>query len=251
MLDSLFMNNQMQGITTRDILELSIGAVTALGTLLLALVAIYGERIKRWLFRPKLSAKIRNASPFIDKYEHSFSSSNSTEQKSTTLIIKVQVENAGSTGAQLCRGLVQNVFCNREKSETFYEMRALVPTPLMWNDDSREYTISPLVPAFIEIARIEEIKSISKNTDSEAVEASEYLLYLSIEEPGSSGLYIKLGKGTFIIPIIFTSDSIRLPFIEYLEIFWNGKDPSTADNSNFFVKLLSSSEVPTEVRVKK
>lgn len=235
-------------LKTKEYIELTIQALIAIGTLLLAIIAVYGERVKRWLFRPHLDTTVGDSPPYVEKIGEPRTSTGGAPTP-VSAVIKMRVSNSGSSSAQLCKGLIQKIFCTRAASDTFFELRALSPSALYWNNDKDEFTISPKIPSYLEVARIEKAEAPSLDTGATASPASEYVLFVAIEEPGIKGRLIRLGKGRFIIPVILIADNIRNPITVFVDIFWNGTDPNSMNSSNFYVKLLSSHEVPKEARV--
>ncbi len=230
-------------LNTKDYLELIIQGLTAVGTILLALIAVYGERVKRWLFKPKLKIIVSGDKPYISTIKDS----SATSVAASVTRIRIKALNEGTSAARSFTGLVESVFCKRPQSETFYKSKSLPPTPLPWNDEEKDFSLTPRIPFYLEIARIEKNLPSSIDGSSNTLTSSEYSLYLSVEEEEQKGAYIHLGKGTFIVPITFYSDNIKIPIKMYFEIFWDGIDPSCTEISNFYIKEISTYDVKRKV----
>ena len=232
-------------MSNKDYIELIIQALTALGTILLAIIAVFGEQIRRWLLKPKIQLTVGESSPYIAISRSETRGDSATSTTSVTATIKIKVINMGSSSAQSFIGLIEAIFSKRSASTTFYKSKALPPSRLPWNNDTKEFTITPKIPFYLEVARIEKFESLSSDVGGIEPPSSEYGLSISIEE--SKGEYTHVGKGTFIIPITIYADNIN-PMVKFLEIFWNGTVPDDIQPSNFYIKLLKENEVPNEVK---
>ncbi|MEE9170265.1 MAG: hypothetical protein V3U73_10890 [bacterium] len=234
-------------LSASEALQIGIQALIAIGTLLIVIIAIFGQNLRKWLFRPKLQITTGDNPPFVEsiKTERLFSGDTI---KSVTATIKIRVLNTGSSSAMSCKGIVYDIFSKRKGSDTFYKLRAITPTPLLWNNDARDISLTRDIPSYLEVARIEQPESLSSETDTTAVTSLEFAIFLSVEEPGQRGVYIKLGKGTFIIPVVLYADNLSKPIKKFLKIFWDGTHPDHMNTSNFYTIILRDYKIPQEVK---
>lgn len=217
----------------------------AIGTISVAILAIYGDRILRKLFKPKFKIEISSESPFVEtiQTQNSFSAD---IKKYTRISLKVT--NSGETTAKNCQGIIETIFCKRTRNETFYKFKTFIPTRFIWNDDKESTFITPEIPYYLEIGRIQQVDNLISESEDEHQNGKQnqnYDLYLSIEEPNEKGKYMKLGKGTFIIPLLLYTDNLRQSEKAYVEIYWNGKDLNNLTQSDFYAKQLK--ELPKEI----
>lgn len=234
--------------TTYKTWDLIFTGVQAVGTIVVALLAIYGDRIIRKLFKPKLSIDISSSAPFVEtiKEREAFSSDENIYTR-----ISIKVTNNGDSTAQNCQGIVEKIYCKRKANESFYCYKNFIPTRFTWNDDNKATFVTPNIPSYVEIARIQQIEELTTYSESfmsGKPKNNTFDLYLSIEEPNEKGKYLKLGKGTFVIPIIFYTDNLRKTQKVFVEIYWNGKDTSTLTESDFYVKKLNNIDLPKELK---
>lgn len=228
--------------------DLIFTGIQAIGTVVVALLAIFGDKLIRQLFKPKLSIEINSLTPFVEtiKEKEVFTSDENVYSR-----ISIKVSNTGDSTAQNCQGIIETVFCKRKANESFYCYKSFIPTRLTWNDESKATFVTPNVPSYIEIARIQQIEELTTNNEMFGTVKSKnntFDLYLSIEEPNEKGKYLKLGKGTFVIPIVIYTDNLRRTQKIFVEIYWNGKDTSTLTESDFYVKKLNQIDLPKELK---
>lgn len=217
----------------------------AIGTIAVAILAIYGDRILRKLFKPKFKIEISEETPFVETIQTQ--SSTSAEIKKHTRI-SLKVTNSGDTTAKNCQGIIESVFAKRNRNETFYKDKTFIPTRFTWNDDTQSTIITPDIPFYLEIGRIQQAENLISASEKEDIKEKvnlDYELYLSIDEPNQKGQYMKLGKGTFILPLLIYTDNLRQSEKAYIEIYWNGKDLNTLTKSDFYIKQLK--ELPKEI----
>lgn len=234
--------------TTYKTWDLIFTGLQAVGTIIVALLAIYGDKIIRRLFKPKLLIDISSIAPFVEtiKEREAYSSDENIYTR-----ISIKVINNGDSTAQNCQGIVEKVFCKRKANESFYCLKNFIPTRFTWNDDNRATFVTPNIPSYAEIARIQQIEELTTYSEpfmTGKPKNNTFDLYLSIEEPNEKGKYLKLGKGTFVIPIVFYTDNLRKTQKVFVEIYWNGNDTTTLTDSDFYVKRLNSIDLPKELK---
>ena len=244
------MNDTLSFVTKHsDTIGIVFDGLVAIGTILLALLAIYGERVKKWLFRPNLKIQVDNKEPFVDTIENKNAVSKDVSIIENTTSIRVKIENTGKTTALKCQALVEKVWCKHQTNENFFPKVTITPSQLDWHNASKVLDITPHIPAYIELARIEltEVRTMEEG-DSRRPNKQSADLYLSIVAKGKKGLYVKLGKGTFIIPLILYSDNLNKTIQTYIEIFWNGTDAKKLTASDFYIKMKDEKDVNKEIK---
>lgn len=233
------------GEDTYKIWTLIFYGLQAIGTIAVAILAIYGDRILRKLFKPKFNLEISAESPFVETIQ-SQNASDAEIKRHTRLSLKAT--NIGDTTAKNCQGIIETIFCKRSQNETFYKFKTFIPTRFTWNDEKQSTIITPEIPFYLEVARIQQVENLvsdSENENQTGKQKNSYELYLSIEEPNEKGKYMKLGKGTFIIPLLIYTDNLRQSEKAFIEIYWNGNDLNDLSQSVFYIKQLNS--LPSEI----
>jgi len=225
--------------------SLIISSVAAIGTLLLAVIAIFGSWIRRLLVRPKLKPLIGSNKPFIEQVKET-----DPNESSETVLKKIhlKITNKGKQTALNSQILIEKIFKKRKENQTYFLFKSFIPTNFLWEDENKSKPITTSISHYIEIARIQKYVEYSKDEKTEGTTKIRdyYRLWLSIETT-SKGVYFLLGKGTFLLPIIVYSDNISTPITTYVEIFWNGDKLDEMNESNFYIKQISRKDLSNEI----
>lgn len=235
----------------KEIINLLIQAAIAIGTMLVAFLAIYSEKIKRWLYRPKLDAFASSDQPYMQVIKNeltdSFDESAQPELK-ITATIRIKVVNGGLSTALATQGFIEAIYQKRPNN-TYYRIKTIPATPLPWHNSTETYSIIPHIPCYLELGVVQTNEKIVQFgfADKSATQ-SEYQLFVPVEDYQDKGKYIRLGKGTFLIPVNIYSEYLLKPNVFYFEVFWNGEDPTKVDQSNFYFKKVDPSQLPNEIK---
>lgn len=240
------LNQTITQMSTKDYIELIIQASIAVGTILTAVIAVYGDQIRRRLFKPKIQIAVGQESPFIAVSRLASRGRTVSSTPYMVVKIKIKVVNTGSSSAPSFKGLIEAIWSKRSANDnTFFKLKDLSPSPLPWNSSHKEFSLTPKIPSYLEIARIEKREILSANVSENEAPALEYGLLIPIEE--NKGEYIYVGKGTFIIPITIYADNID-PIKKFFQVFWNGTNPDSIEASNFYIKMLQENDVPKDIK---
>lgn len=87
--------------------EATSSVVTAVGTLILACLALFGGQIRQWIARPKLAITTRNSTPFIELLEEEDESQSATTPCQR---IRIQVTNTGIQNARQCSVMIERIY---------------------------------------------------------------------------------------------------------------------------------------------
>src|SRR5690606_24834575 len=144
------------------------------------------------------------------------------------------IGNISAINAQLYTEKICRV---RMENHTYYLDREIIPANYLWKNESELKSLTPLMSHYVEIAKIQQQVEYTKDEQTnKEIKNSRDVLFLSIADPTISGEFIKLGKGTYLIPIKAYADSMAKEQEIYVEIFWNANDLNHKSNSNFYVK---------------
>jgi hypothetical protein len=222
--------------------------IQAIGTIIVALLAIYGDRLIRQLFKPKLKVEIDSKAPFVETIKEQMIISSSMSHH---VRISAKIINHGDSTAQNCQGIIEKIFCKRKANESYYCFKNFIPSRFMWNDEKEASFVTPEIPSYLEIAKIQQTEELISNNDAKTNTSNnskkDYQLFLTIEEPNEKGKYLRLGKGTFLLPVVIYTDNLRKTQKVYFEIYWNGKDIGNLTESDFYVKIIPNNEISKEV----
>ena len=220
----------------------------AIGPIILGTIAIYGDKIKSALIKPKLTISVNRESPCVELITNDVSSSSHSNSCLSYFIVRVKVENTGSIPARNCVAMAQKVW-KMDDNGTYIEYKKFAPTQFLWFNDQKEYTIPREIQSYLEIIRI---KKTELNTDNsaehtESGDNNKSLIYLSIPESGKKGVFVRLGSGKFIISIVIFAEDRKCSDEKFLDVFWNGHE--IEDNSKIELSILSKSEVKGKVNL--
>lgn len=236
--------------TNKEILEIIIQAAVAVGTLSAAIFALYGDRIRRWLFKPKLKPYANSDKPYVQICKKDISDFFSDNKEFETIVnIRLKILNEGKLSAIKTQGFIETIYQKRQNN-TYFEVKKIPPTSLPWHNDETTYSIVPNVPAYLNIGVIQKfIQTVSSDNQGKKVN-EDYYLNIPINDESEPSSYINLKKGTFIIPLNIFCESYTKPQTFYFEIFWNGLSPEKLETSTFYCKQLTSNELPKELNIK-
>lgn len=232
-------------MTKKDIIELTIIGVSSFGTLFLALIALFGQTINRWFYKSKLNFEIKNMEPYVIQCNvpELFS-----DETSKSIAINLRIKNTGNLSAINTQLYTEKIFKVRMENNTYFLDKEIIPVNYLWKNESEHKSLTPLMSHYVEIAKIQQQVEYTKDEETnQELRSTNDILYLSIADPTISGEFIKLGKGTYLIPIKAYTDSTEKEIEIYIEIFWNANDLTQMSNSNFYVKQLKRSELTNEV----
>lgn len=232
-------------MTDKEKIELVILAVSSIGTLILAFLAIFGQTVKTWFYKSSLNFEIDNREPFVIECN---TKDFFTDDVSKSIAINLRIKNIGNISAINTQLYTEKIFRVRQENQTYYLDKEIIPANYLWKNETELKSLTPLMSYYVEISKIQQQVEYTKDeVTKKEVKNSRDLLFLSIPDPSTSGEFIKLGKGTFLIPIKAYSDSMEKEREIYIEIFWNANDLKHKSLSNFYVKQVKRSELSKEV----
>jgi hypothetical protein len=235
--------------TTYQFWDIVIQSVVALGTIAVAILAIFGNTIRKYFYRPKLQIETSTDSPFVSTvYEQN---ENTSEQNTYTRIC-LKISNEGKSALDSCQGLIEVIYEKRKANDSFCLFKKMMPTQFEWDASGSKKIIVPKIPGYLEVAKIQKDYTLSSNPNSAKntkITEPNSELFISINAPNQNkGIQLKLGQGTFILPVIIYADNLSRPAKYFVEIYWMGKDHKKYEASDFYVKLLSEKELPEELK---
>lgn len=234
-------------MTEYERINLIVSGSAAIGTILLAIIAIFGGWIKRLIIKPKINVRIDNCKPFVELVKETDPNESSEISYKK---IHLKIANNGRQTALNSQILIEKIFKKREENQTYFLYKSFIPSNFLWEDDNKSKPITTSISHFIEIARIQKYVEYSKDeeTGKQSKSKDYYRLWLSIQNTHLKGVFQMLGKGTFLLPIIVYFDGVSKPITSFVEIFWNNDNLDQMNDSNFYVKLLGENELSNEIK---
>ncbi len=228
-----------------ELINIIISATEALGTLIVAILAIFAQTIKTWFYKSNLTFEIGSESPFIK--ENVIIEEFSTEIKKS-ISINLKIINNGNISALNTQLYTEKIFRFRAENNTYHLLEEFIPVNFIWNNESDTKSLPPLMSHYIEIAKIQPQVYFSNDRRTKDEDRnSKDSLFLSVNKTSNSGEQYFLGKGTWILPIKAFAKNMKIEKEIFVQIFWNGNDINHKSQTNFFVRLLSKNDLPKDI----
>lgn len=221
--------------------------LAAIGSIAVAILAIFGESIKRFFNNPKL--RITFNCDKIHVREKLIESESEDIKKIKEIYLKI--ENIRSNKAADCQVFVDEIYKKIENSEEFTGEK-LESSPLLWTDRLNKKDILKLIPHYIKICEFRQIYTFLKeDPKSQTIQEDPYFeLTLGIRDPKKEEGNYTLKNGKYIIGIIVYSSSMRKPIRYYLDLYWNGVNHDDFIVEKFGITLMSKIEFNTKIKPK-
>lgn len=233
-------NAQALAKTWFDWSSLAFDGMSAIGTFAVALLAVFGPRIRNWFIRPKLTLAVGKESPFVECTKVKDESASSATRVSYS--VRLQIVNSGKEAARNCKLLCDCIYKQRDQGSSFYLLKRFVPKEFYWTGGNQREDVVPKLPSYINVASITEpIESASASGEGETSRLK-FALHILVEAEGSTGRFYCAGTGRIVCPVITYSDNLPTSSKLYLEMLWTGKSDSEFDDAHFQVRLLSEDE---------
>ena len=167
--------------------------------------------------------------PYFEEMDKNAQSS----AKDKEIRIRVKLSNKGNYTADHC---LVNVDCYYEKraKEDSYCIREFTPISIRDYRNSPPSFVAPNMVYYLDIASIHKTDEMSKADDENKAHQFYKLFLVGDKMP------MKLGTGTFIIPIKFYSSKVK-SVVSYLKIYWDSTEYTT-DKRNFIIEMLTEKE---------
>ncbi len=203
--------------------------ISAIGTVLAVIVALFSKIIRDWYNRPRINMTCPESKQCREIIEQGSESSDSSSE----IRIRIKLENSGNYIANHAALFVDTYYKKRAKDDTYVKSEF---TPIQMRDyrKSKPTQIAPHLIYYFDIASIHLYDDMTEQ-DGVGKPKQFYKLYLLGAE-----LNQELGRGTFVIPLKFYSSRIDVK-ISYLKIYWESDNFAT-DKEHFECVMLSEKE---------
>ncbi|WP_333678624.1 hypothetical protein [Dyella sp.] len=217
----------------------------ALGTFVVALLAVFGDRLRAYLARPKLHITTTASLPHVELTSERVSSESSEISVKDQLHLRICITNRGRSIAKASRVVVDCVYKTRDGDPELHKDEIL-PRVIPWPDDDRPIDLVPNFPYFLEVACVKSEQAEGVSKDAQTISVDRHCLHLSFlrgSQSQSKGEYMKVGLGRVVLPITIFSENIRRPIKYYVSIYWAGSSAKDyGNNSKFDFAVLTVSE---------
>lgn len=227
----------MGNFNISDIITCIVEGVAALGSVLVALTAIWGRSIKRIFYKAELSLEInQDDNCCVDMIEVESNESN-TERE---LQIRIKLINKGNETALDTISFVDEVY-KQDGDGKFSQYRNYLPFQLMYyqTGKTKDHVI-PHLSYYIEIAKVMCLQVNAMSEDS-ATSKQNHKLYLQAFDkiPFSRK---ELGKGTFIVPVKTYFKCAKEPVVTYIWLYWDGDNLTGNYKSKLVAQIKTAKE---------
>lgn len=210
--------------------------LNALGSLVIACLALFGDRIRGWLVRPRIRIECGTGGPFVEQTTET----NSSDEAIEKLVVRLRLTNTGRSSAKYCRVLVHDIYKKRGDGSVYIKSD-LLPTDIIWPTE-RPQDILRDVPYYLNLAEVREDERVGTVDAQGNGKSGRACLYICVESAGVKGAFHRIGKGTVIVPIRVYAENLKKSKLEYIEVYWSGSDIGSKSQSNFGCRIINEQE---------
>lgn len=230
--------------------EYTFDLLTAIGTVIVALLAVFGDRVRARLARPKLKVETSVAEPHVEIIREAVAQQSAQPVSVDTLHIRLCIKNTGRSIARSSRLVVDRIYRTRDRDPGLH-VEHLLPRVIPWPDDDRPIDLVPNFPYFVDVARVkqDESEGDAPDTASAANGFALHLFFLKnlLASSQPQGELLKIGAGRVVFPLTIFSENARRPFVYFISIYWCGRDlESYKDKDKFDIQVLTPAEAKTK-----
>lgn len=206
-------------------------AAGALFTLIVSMIALFSDTIKRWFYKPKFKISFEcNETHLNDVYIDTLAEG---EEPKKIKRIFVRIENLKKTKAEDCQIFIEHIYKKIENNEQYTKKYHLAPTNLLWNDGQKEKTVLHLIPNYLLICEFTPLIDFPREGTQQTSAETNPVLTLCVKNPNELEGNIVLENGVYIFSVLVYSANMRKPEKCYLELYWNGKIPADLIKEKF------------------
>jgi len=214
-------------------------AVTALGTIAVSLLAIFGQRIRSFFIRPRLSLTVGRNPPLADTRHEADGTQSGNIRNSFRIYLKVY--NSGLETARNCIAHSDQIWKGRAGGG-FYQMKSFVPRPFLWTSGAQKIDVVPKLPTFLSLAEITESPQPSMGTTEIAPASATDCLFVLLETEGVQGRFFCAETGKILMPVVLYADNLSSPMKWFVEVYWTGSACTDVKDANFTIRLITEEQ---------
>jgi len=189
-----------------NILYLWLNVFIAVGTIAVAILAVYGDKIKSYLYHPKLRLEIISCDE-LSKYDYDINKE--------IFYYHLRVRNVGESNAQNCRVLLKEI--HEHDGTIFKAIKFSVPPQFTWAPSEIRPTDPSLATIFRKQSESLAFCRVYKEIPELKIVLQSYQHFRGCYN-ASQGVEIKLG-----MEIIYANQEADSKKLQFFKISWNGK----------------------------
>jgi hypothetical protein len=222
-------------------------SVLAALTLLVAIVAAFQDRIRSWIWHPKLELHLIPEPPDCHKIPMTWEPSLGDKRRADCYYLRVQVANTGNQAAEMVEMYLDRVL--ERTSKGFERRQSFLPMNLVWAHFNRPFLdrLSPHLPKHCALAHVLKPSERDRMSDAENnpdFNPDQTILSLDlVVKPNTKGHL--LPTGTYRLKLVLGASNAT-PVTKWVEIDHTGQwfdDEQEMLSRGLQIRLLSDSEV--------
>lgn len=225
--------------------EFVFDAASAVGTIVVALLAIFGDRIRAFLARPQIVIEAKKNAPHVEIEHESVSMQSDQSVVLECLKIRLCVKNKGRSIARSSRLVVDRIYRTRANDPGLHE-EEIRPRVIPWPDDEKPIDLVPNFPYFVDVAWVKQDEQEGSVDSQSAQVAPAYKLYLTFLRNSSNRTvseFFHVGSGRVLFKLTVFSENSRRPVVYFVSIYWSGTSPANhKQNGVFDIEALTEAE---------
>jgi len=209
------------------------------------LAALFGEQIRKMLFKPDLRISAGTKAPYFEKTAEKNTSSGSNPNRNYFGKIKIKITNTNATVSESCKIFAERIYRKKADGRTYDLLKEFQPTPFVWLGEENELNSRDVVcgiPNYVEFAQIRREEPLTSSEENVSPAVRKYRISLPIDDPENEGAFISLEDGAYIIPLTLHSKNLGKPVIKYLYLYWNGASPENIVSADIEISIMSDRE---------
>jgi len=230
-------------IVHNSTLDIILNVIIALGSIGVMLLAVYGQNIRRWLFKPSIEVVFKPEKPFIEQIKSTSESQNGATTERTC--IRIKVVNTGKETAFGCTAITDCIYEQDATHEKYIKLDDFVSLAYNWTPeyksnsdrDSGVYLLQKVV-TYINIAEIS-VDPAPKNQN--AGYGTQKSLKLNLENNDMNGKYYPVNKKNILFPVKLFANNMKT-IVVYVKIICHDPNSDITNEANFNCTVISESD---------
>ncbi len=214
--------------------------MTAIGTISVAILAVFLLPLKTWFQRPKLSLVVGDHARLAERVDEANASSPEARKRSYQL--RLQVVNSGRNPARNCVAVCDEVYSEKAGGQGFFKEREFVQRKFYWTTGEQKVDVVRSLASFIRLGEISVPEQPVSGPGPKDQPAPSFSLQVNIEADGVMNRFLRVGKEKVLIPVTISADNLVRSEKYFIEICWKGHGLEDFNQANFQIQTLTEDE---------
>lgn len=225
------------------IIEIIIAIIGIICQVIIAILALFGRKIRHWMYKPSISLVTCNEKPYVT-IETADDNTMSDSDSSEIVFLRFKIKNNGNDSARETMIVLSEYYKKKGAADSYTKKEDITKHFLFTSKDSKRQnysqSITPNLPYFVDLGTIQKYdaaESITSNTNAKQC----YKIVLKFQEGP-----MLLNNGEYVFPVCIYSRDLRKALIYPIKVSWNSdnipSDLNKQDCSVFQLNVLSESE---------